>query len=66
MKRCKELQVRGNVGFGVGIAGLAVGTYLVVTSRTHGGSPVVKAATALLPLMTVGPHGAALGWAQTF
>jgi hypothetical protein len=55
-----------NVGFGVGIAGLAVGTYLVLTSRAHAGSPAAKAAAAFLPIVSVEPRGAGLGWAQTF
>jgi hypothetical protein len=54
-----------NVGFGVGIAGLAVGTYLIVTSRAPR-TPVANAAAALLPLMTVGPRGAGLGWDGAF
>jgi hypothetical protein len=45
-----------NVGFGVGLVGLAVGTYLVVTSPSR--------STTVAPI--VGPHLAGLGWRQTW
>jgi len=45
-----------NVGFGLGIAGLAVGTYLVVTSPSK--------STTVAPI--VGPHLAGIGWRQTW
>jgi hypothetical protein len=52
-----------NVGFGVGIVGLGVGTYLVVTSRS--GSQAAKVAAAI-PFVTVGPHGSGLTWGTAF
>jgi hypothetical protein len=55
-----------NVGFGVGVAGLAVGAYLIVTSRREVSSPVMRAAMALFPRMTAGPRGAGFAWEESF
>ncbi len=54
-----------NVGFGVGIVGLGVGTYLVVTSFTKG-APAAARAAASIPQLTVGPHGSSVSWQAEF